>query len=105
VGYPDSGPSPEVLALYRGADLLIHDCTYTPEDRASRRDRGFSSFVDAAAAAVAAGVKHLVMFHYDQDYGDELVDALRSACRAELDRRGGGGIALTAAAEGLVLEV
>ena len=36
----------------RGADLLIHDSTYTPEDRSVRRSRGYSSFADAAYAAV-----------------------------------------------------
>jgi len=101
VGYPEGGgPSPEVLALYRGADVLLHDCTYTPDDQATRRNRGFSSYEDAAAVAVAAQVKHLVMFHYDQDYTDDDVDRLRLACRAALDRRGGSSIALTAAAEG-----
>ena len=105
VGYPAGGPSPEVLELYRGADLLIHDTTYTPEDRQTRIERGFSSYADAAAAAVAAEVGRLVMFHYDQDYGDERVDALRDACRAELDRLGGRDIELIAAAEGLELTV
>ena len=33
-GYPAGGPSADVRALYRGADVLIHDCTYSPEDRA-----------------------------------------------------------------------
>jgi len=105
VGYPASGPSDAALALYRDADVLIHDCTYTPEHRATRRDRGFSSYADAADAAVRAGVRHLVMFHYDQDYADDFVDGLRSECRRELDGRGGQRIELTAAAEGLELEV
>ncbi|RMH42886.1 MAG: MBL fold metallo-hydrolase [Deltaproteobacteria bacterium] len=105
VGYPAGGPSEAVLALYRGADLLIHDCTYTPEDRAERLDRGFSSYEDAAGAAIRAGARHLVMFHYDQDYADDDVDALRDRCRAWLDAHGGRDIALTAAAEGLELDV
>ncbi len=104
-GYPDEGPSPEVQALYRGASVLLHDTTYTPNDQAFRRNRGFSSYQEAASAAVAAGVEHLVMFHYDQDYSDDDVDDLRDACRAELDRRGGTEIALTPAAEGLELEI
>jgi hypothetical protein len=54
---------------------------------------------------VVAGVERLVMFHYDQDYTDTDVDALRDACRAELDRRGGERIELTAAAEGLELTI
>ncbi len=105
VGYPASGPSAEILAHYAGADMLLHDCTYSPEDRAARIERGFSSWHDAAEAAVRAKVKHLVMFHYDQDYTDEIVDAMKDRCRAALDELGGKGIALTPAAEGLTLEV
>jgi phosphoribosyl 1,2-cyclic phosphodiesterase len=102
-GYPPEGPAPEVLDLYRDADLLIHDATFTPADRAARLERGNSSHADAAAAAVAARARHLVLFHYDQDYGDDTVDDLTAACRAELDRLGGRSVQLTAAAEGLEL--
>lgn len=105
VGYPPDGPSDAVLELYRGANVLIHDTTYTVADRQTRIERGFSSFADAAAVAVRAEVERLVMFHYDQDYTDDEVDALRDACRAELDRLGGEHIELIAAAEGLELEV
>lgn len=104
-GYPDGGPSPEVQALYRGASVLVHDTTYTPADQATRRNRGFSSYEQAADAAIAAGVERLVTFHYDQDYADDDVDALRDACRAYLDGHGGAGIGLVAAAEGMELEI
>lgn len=102
---PDAPPSPEAIAFYRGADVLLHDTTYRPEDQATRRNRGFSSYEDAAAAAVAAEVKRLVMFHYDQDYSDDDVDALCVSCRAALDRRGGAGIELVPAREGDELEI
>jgi phosphoribosyl 1,2-cyclic phosphodiesterase len=104
-GYPASGPSEEVKALYRGADVLIHDCTYTPEDRAERITRGFSSIAEAVRAALEARVKTLVMFHYDQDYADEMVDALAERARRMLDEGGGRGIQLVAAREGLTLDV
>lgn len=100
VGYGPDGPSPEVLALYRGADALLHDTTYTPTDQAARQSRGFSSYQQAADAAIAAGVKRLITFHYDQDYTDTDVDALAAACRAYLDERGGAAIELVVAAEG-----
>jgi hypothetical protein len=45
------------------------------------------------------------MIHYDQDYADDDVDALAAACRRLLDEQGGQAIALTAAAEGLTLDV
>jgi ribonuclease BN (tRNA processing enzyme) len=104
-GYPTGGPAPEMVEHYRGADILIHDCTYTPEHRIKRIDRGFSSIACAADAATTARVKHLVMFHYDQDYSDVEVDALRSRCRTLLDDLGGRAIKLTAAREGLTLAV
>ncbi len=105
VGYPDGGPSAETVAFYKDCDVLLHDCTYTPEDQQTRRERGFSSYADAARVAAAAGVKHLVMFHYDQDYSDDKVDALKAACRGVLDENGGNDIALTAAAEGSELDI
>jgi phosphoribosyl 1,2-cyclic phosphodiesterase len=105
VGYQDGRPGKQSIEFYRGADVLLHDCTYTIEDQATRRNRGFSSHAEAAEAAVAANVGRLVMFHYDQDYSDEMVDHLAADCRAELDRLGGSKIALTAAAEGATIEI
>ena len=106
VGHPVAGPpDPAAVAFYRGADVLLHDATYTPADQASRRNRGFSSYEDAAAAAVAAKVKRLVPFHYDQDYSDDDVDTMIAACRKDLDRRGGKAIEIVAAREGDEIEL
>ena len=104
-GYPAGGPTEDVRALYHGADVLIHDCTYSPEDRSRRMARGFSSIADAAQAAVEGGVKKLVMFHYDQDYSDDVVDALAERTRRLLDELGGSSIELIPAREGLTLLV
>jgi len=102
VGYPESGPEPEAIAHYANADVLLHDSTYRPEDQVTRRNRGFSSYEDACTAAIAAGAKRLVPFHYDQDYSDDAVDAIVAACRGLLDPH---GIALTPAREGDELDV
>ena len=83
----------------------MHDTTYRPDDQLTRRNRGFSTYVDAAAAAVAAQVKRLVTFHYDQDYSDDDVDALVASLRQELDARGGEAIEIVPAREGDELEV
>lgn len=104
-GYPPEGPSPAMLDLYKDADVLIHDCTYSPEDRAQRLSRGFSSYVEAADAAARARAAQLVMFHYDQDYGDDVVDQLKARCREELDRRGARSCELVAAHEGLTIKL
>jgi phosphoribosyl 1,2-cyclic phosphodiesterase len=103
VGYDEHGPSHESIALYRGADLLIHDSSFTPEDRAERLSRGLSSLEDAVEAALRAEVKKLALFHYDQDYSDHDVDELVLRGRRLLDARGGSHIAIMGAAEGLTV--
>jgi phosphoribosyl 1,2-cyclic phosphodiesterase len=103
VGYDQGGPPAETVAVYRGADLLIHDCTFTPEDRAHRLGRGLSSLDDAVEAALRAEVKRLALFHYDQDYSDHDVDELVARGRRLLDERGGKAIEILGAAEGLTL--
>jgi phosphoribosyl 1,2-cyclic phosphodiesterase len=102
-GYGPDGPSAGAIALCKGADLLIHDSTYTPEDRALRIARGLSSLEDAVECAVRAGVKKLALFHYDQDYSDRQVDQLVDRGRRMLDERGATGIEIVGAAEGLTL--
>jgi phosphoribosyl 1,2-cyclic phosphodiesterase len=102
-GYGQDGPSGGAIALCQGADLLIHDSTFTPEDRALRIARGLSSLEDAVECAVRAGVKRLALFHYDQDYSDHQVDQLVARGRRLLDDRGATGIEIVGAAEGLTL--
>ena len=56
--------------------------------------------------AVAAKVKRLVLFHYDQDYSDADVDALVArGARRLLDEAGAAGIEVTGAVEGETLTV
>jgi phosphoribosyl 1,2-cyclic phosphodiesterase len=102
VGYPDGGPSKDAIAHYRGADVLLHDSTYIPEHQETRRNRGFSSYEEACAAAIEAKVGRLVTFHYDQDYTDDDVDAIVATCKATLDPH---GIGLVPAREGDELEI
>ena len=102
VGYPESGPTPEAIEHYRNADVLLHDSTYRPEDQATRRNRGFSSYVDACDAAIGAKAKRLVTFHYDQDYTDDDVDQIVAACKAKLAPH---GIDVVPAREGDELEI
>jgi len=102
VGYPETGPSADAIEYYRGAHVLLHDSTYRPEDQATRRNRGFSSYEDACKAAIAAKVGKLVTFPYDQDYSDDDVDEVVAACKKLLDPH---KIALAPAREGEELKI
>ncbi len=71
---------PRLLRLSMGADVLIHDAQYTPEEYAGTAGRGgpktgwgHSTFTEAARLAAAAGVKKLVLFHHDPMQNDAAV--------------------------------
>jgi len=104
VGYGPQGLPAATRALYQGADLLIHDSTYTPEDRARYPQRGLASVLEAVAAGVDAGARRLALFHYDQDYTDNDLDALVERGRRAVVEAG-APVELIAATEGLTLTV
>jgi phosphoribosyl 1,2-cyclic phosphodiesterase len=55
----------------QGADLLICDAQYTPEEYQSRRGWGHGTWKDSTAVARDAGARQLVLFHHDPDHDDE----------------------------------
>lgn len=67
---------PAIVELSRGADVLIYDCMYTPEEYQGRRDGvsrvgwGHSTFEVGAALARQAGVGELLLYHHDPDQSD-----------------------------------
>jgi phosphoribosyl 1,2-cyclic phosphodiesterase len=63
-------------SLASGADVLIHDAQYTPEEYEQRRGWGHSSWRHAVAAAREAGVERLILFHHDPSRTDEELDAI-----------------------------
>jgi ribonuclease BN (tRNA processing enzyme) len=58
----DTGPSPEVAGLARGADILLAEASY-PDEVPADSARYLSSARQAARAAAAAGVGRLVLTH------------------------------------------
>jgi len=79
----------DYVEFSRGADLLIHDAQYTPEEYHNRRGWGHSHFEDVARLAVEAGVLTLGLFHHDQERTDEAQDELLARCRSLLKTPGG----------------
>lgn len=94
-----------LLALSEGADVLIHDAQYTPEEYAGTAGTGgpkigwgHSTFTAAAELARAAGARQLVLYHHDPGQSDA---AVRDKERRAREMFG----ASIAAYEGLVLDV
>lgn len=61
----DTRPTPELVHLARGADLLVCEGTYgDDDDLAKARERKHLTFREAAGLAEAAGVRQLLLTHF-----------------------------------------
>jgi phosphoribosyl 1,2-cyclic phosphodiesterase len=100
---PDSWRS-DLVAFVRGAAVLIHDSMYTADEYARHRGWGHSTYDDAVALALEAGVEELVLFHHRPERSDEDVDRALARCRGLVSERG-ARLRVTAAAEGMTLTV
>jgi len=85
--------------IAKGADLLIYDSQYTPEElQGEKKGWGHSSWAEAVKIAHDAGVGRLVLFHHDPDHDDRMIDGLVRRAREHFSRT-------IAAAEGLVVRI
>ena len=87
-----------VVALAKGADLLIYDTQFTPEEYASRPHWGHSRPDDAIEIARAAGARQLCLFHHAPMRSDDDNDAILARYREAV---AGGPLSLVSAYEGL----
>jgi phosphoribosyl 1,2-cyclic phosphodiesterase len=94
----------KLVELSRGAEVLIYDSQYTPEEYAgtgggaSKRGWGHSTYEEGAKLAKRAGARRLVLFHHDPTQSDAAVRDKESRARALFPNA-------IAAHEGLSLEV
>jgi phosphoribosyl 1,2-cyclic phosphodiesterase len=93
-----------LVDFVRGATVLVHDAMYTADEYEKHRGWGHSTYEDAVDLALDAGVTHLVLFHHRPERSDDDVDRCVAACRAMVAARG-GTLIVTAAAEGMTLDV
>jgi phosphoribosyl 1,2-cyclic phosphodiesterase len=82
----EPGVHEALVELAAGADLLIFDAMYTPEEYEgdvgpSRKGWGHSTFEDGARLAEAARVKELCLFHHDPSHDDAFMDGLGARAR------------------------
>jgi ribonuclease BN (tRNA processing enzyme) len=90
------------LHLAEGADLLIHDAQYTPEEFRQKATWGHCTPEFAMLLAKKAGAKRLALYHHDPMRNDDALDELARCAQAvgahfDLD--------VLAASEGLSVEL
>jgi phosphoribosyl 1,2-cyclic phosphodiesterase len=99
------GRSPEdYIRFCEGADILIHDSQYTPQEIPERRDWGHSDYESAFELAYKAGVKRLILFHHDPSRTDPEIAAIKLLCE-DLAEKKNSDIRIEAAKEGTELEL
>jgi phosphoribosyl 1,2-cyclic phosphodiesterase len=88
-----------VRKLAEGADVLIYDAQYLPEEyEAKRRGWGHSHWREAINIVTESGAKELVLFHHDPDHDDSLIDRVVQDARNYYPR-------VRAAAEGMEMKI
>ena len=88
-----------VRELARGADVLVYDGQYTPEQlQGDKKGWGHSSWLEGTRLAKECGVKQIILFHHDPDNDDAFVDGLVEKARQEFPH-------VTGAAEGMEIEL
>ena len=91
-----------VMELCEGADLLVHDAQYMPEEFALKSDWGHCTMEFALAVARRAQVRRLALFHHDPVRSDDALDQNLACARLLGDRC---GVDVFAAAEGTTVTV
>ena len=90
------------FALAHRADVLIHDCQYTPEEYEQRLGFGHSTTEHVAVFAERAEAGSLLLFHHDPMHSDQQLDAMRADV---LRRLGVAEERCTLAAEGMSFQL
>lgn len=75
----DTRPVATLEAVASGADLLVHEATFSHVDLVRARETGHSTAHEAAELAVAAGVKRLALTHISPRYSREAPELLAEA--------------------------
>jgi phosphoribosyl 1,2-cyclic phosphodiesterase len=96
-------PNQRIFNFCRGADILIHDTTYTPEEYVNHVGWGHSHYLFSLKIADESRVKKLVLFHHEQTHTDDKVDEILSKCHREITHRN-YQFECVAAAEGMMLD-
>jgi phosphoribosyl 1,2-cyclic phosphodiesterase len=95
----DAAFDKSVRKLAEGADVLIYDAQYLPEEYAAeKRGWGHSHWREAVNVVMESGAKELVLFHHDPDHTDVVIDKIVDDARNYYPK-------VRAAAEGMEIRI
>jgi len=80
--HPEKRLDERLVAFSRGADILVYDAMFTPEEyKSSRRGWGHSTWLEGTKIAKEAGVHKLYLSHFNPDHSDKQIDEYISLAR------------------------
>ncbi len=105
---PYKGGDKNLIYFASGADILIHDSQFTEEQYLSDsyivQGFGHSDYKSAVEVAIKAGVRRLVLTHFDPNNSDDVVAKMEEDAK-KYAKKLGSNIIVTAAREGETIEV
>lgn len=78
----DTSPCESLIALARGADVLIHEATFLHDEAARAKTDGHTTGLQAGETARRAGAKRLLLCHFANSLHDRLEELRQEALRA-----------------------
>jgi phosphoribosyl 1,2-cyclic phosphodiesterase len=85
--HPENGVDKRLVSFARGADILIYDGMFTPEEYESgRQGWGHSTWLEGTKVAQEAGVGKLYLSHFNPDHSDKQIGKILSLARKKFGK-------------------
>ena len=85
--HPEEGVDERLVSFVEGADYLVYDAFFTPEEyEAGRQGWGHSTWLAGVEVAKAAGVKNLYLSHFNPNHSDQKIDDILTSARKEFSQ-------------------
>ena len=68
-----------------GADVLIYDAQFTPEEYPAKTGWGHSTWMEGVKVARDAGVKQLILSHHDPSHTDDMLRAMLAEAKTHFE--------------------
>ncbi len=95
---PEEGFDERLAVFIRGATYFIYDAMFTPKEYLTRQGWGHSTWLEGTKLARKAGVKNLILAHFNPDHDDGRIAEIVRLAKNEFPRT-------TAAREGRTLRI
>jgi len=73
----------QLIDFIQNTDVFICDTTFTPEEYASKKGWGHSTWQEAVDLGKQAQVKKIILFHHDLFRDDEAIDAMEKMAQRQ----------------------